>query len=72
MNYAVELQENDYPNPKGTSMLLGIYPTEEAARFISKVVKNKFKLSTYPIVYKTNFPITSDKVENFTTKTNGK
>ena len=64
-NYAVIIYEKNYPNPKGIATLVGIYPSHAAAGFIRKVVKDKFKLSFFPIIEPTDFEPTTYSVESF-------
>jgi|GEM_PF-5822535 len=69
-NYAVIVYENGYPNVGGIAVLIGIYPTNKAAAFISKTVKERNKLSYYPIIELTNNPPTSTFVEDYLEKIN--
>jgi hypothetical protein len=65
-NFAVVIYENGYPtNPKGIATLVGIYPTQRAATFIRKIVKDKYKLSFFPIIEATEHPPTSTSVEHY-------
>lgn len=66
MNYAVLLFEGDYPEKPGSiCVLVGIYPTKRAAKFISLKIRERHKLSFFPKITETNFPVTTDTVEDY-------
>ena len=51
---------------KGSSCdLIGVYPTKEAAMFISRKAKFNMKLAFYPKVIPSSAPVTTTKVEPY-------
>ena len=56
----------------GITVLLGIYPSIQAASLISKTIKDRNKLGFYPTIVPTDNACTTNLVEDFLQKLNEK